>query len=89
MGEKLSKEECQWLRQESGGNPGLLIEMLQSIKESKLKLAKVIESQTYPVNSSIQKLIEEHLDGLSDLDRAVLSAAAIFPTEIRPYLLEE
>jgi len=89
LGEKLSKEECQWLRQESGGNPGLLIEMLQSIKESKLKLAKVIESQTYPVNSSIQKLIEEHLDGLSDLDRAVLSAAAIFPTEIRPDLLEE
>ena len=84
-----SPEESAWLLRESGGNPGLLIEMLKSFKENRLNLKELMGTRMYPVASSLQMLIEDHLYEISETDRGVLSAAAVLQNVIRADVLEE
>ncbi|MHC1740200.1 MAG: AAA family ATPase [Anaerolineaceae bacterium] len=77
LGVKSSPDECVWLEKESGGNPELLIGILNSLKQNKFQLMNCIQDGIYSINSALSDLIERRFDLLSEAGQAIFTAAAV------------
>ena len=88
-GKRPAEEDCAWLAAESGGNAELLIELLNSIKESGRPSEDYVGGRSYPINPGLEQAVKNHLDGLGETDLEVLSVAAALEGDIRPDILEK
>ena len=88
IGHKPSREEITWLSNESGGNPELLIDILQSIKRQDQSLDECVRSDVIPINQTLINSIQNRLVELSELQWRILFSAAILGKQFPADLLE-
>lgn len=85
FGEKPSSPMAAWLDQESGGNPGLLIDLLNSLREAGvLQLDECLQFDSYWMNPALQLNIQRRIKELSKREQQLLEMAAVIGQTFSP-----
>src|SRR5271157_523588 len=88
LGRSLPSHVIQYLSQDTGGNPLLLLETLRTLLEISPNRTLPLNIDHLPVPSSVHAMIRERLGLLDQPTRQVLTTAAVIGNEFTPRLLE-
>jgi DNA-binding SARP family transcriptional activator/tetratricopeptide (TPR) repeat protein len=88
IGRNPSAEEMVWLSTECGGNPELLIAILQTIKANEKKLYDCVKNDTFSIDQLLEESIQTRFGLLNKVQQKILSGAAVLGRQFSPEVLE-